>query len=149
MSKVELSNFEDTVNEIRDKIVPQIIRVDMLPGFTRPSLTQIEKHILKLSRNQPADDVTVILFAYGLILGETMIKTIEGSEWNYEAPSLEFLRIKLPISDANGDSISSIPIKRVIGLFNSKDIKNKGIVSYYDQINKTFLEHKKDLVKKE
>ncbi|MBR2246811.1 MAG: hypothetical protein IJ880_07305, partial [Bacilli bacterium] len=121
MSKVELSNFEDTVNEIRDKIVPQIIRVDMLPGFTRPSLTQIEKHILKLSRNQPADDVTVILFAYGLILGETMIKTIEGSEWNYEAPSLEFLRIKLPISDANGDSISSIPIKRVIGLFNSKD----------------------------
>lgn len=141
--KVPMEDYTEIVQEFKEKIVPQILKADMLPGHTRATLTQVEKHILKLPSSSPGDDLSTILFAYGVILGETLIKTVKGAEWAFEAPSLEYLRIKLPMKMDNGESLYAMPVKRVFALYQTKKVSQKGIIKYYDSLLK---ENKSSLI---
>ncbi|CDQ41917.1 hypothetical protein [Virgibacillus salexigens] len=132
---MQLDNFEKSVEEFREKVIPKIFKADLLPGYTRATLTQIEKHIVRISKKEVSENITTLLFAYGVIYAQTLSKTIKGARWDYKSISLETLRVRLPIKDNNGDSISVLPIKRVIELYKTKDLKLKGLVKQYDEIS--------------
>lgn len=129
-----LTDYEEVIHEIREKVVPQIFKKDLLPGYTRPTLAQIDKHIMSLLRNNVTEDTTVLLIAYGIILGETIIKDIEGAKWLYEAPDIQMVRVQLTDGE---DPIYALPIQRVVNLFKTKD-RSKSIVRYYDNIIKDY-----------
>jgi hypothetical protein len=127
-------NYEDVINEIREKVVPQIFKKDLLPGYTRPTLAQIDKHIMKLIRNKVTEETATLLTAYGIILGETIIKNVEGAKWLYEAPNIQMVRVQITEGE---DPISALPIYRVVNLFKTKD-RSKSIASYYDSVIREF-----------
>jgi hypothetical protein len=129
-----MTDYKEVIDEIREKVVPQIIKKDLLPGYTRPTLAQIEKHIMKLLRNKVTEETTTLLIAYGIILGETIIKNIEGAKWLYEAPNVQMVRVQVTEGE---DPIYALPIYRAVNLFKTKD-RSKSIVAYYDNILKNY-----------
>lgn len=130
-----MKNYQDMIEEFKEKIIPQIFKADLLPGYTRATITQIEKHIIGMSRQNKSDDIMTLLFAYSVILGETLIKNLDGAAWEYEAPSLEFMRIKLPYKDEDNETIYAMPVKRVFSLYLTKNTFEKSVVNYFDALS--------------
>lgn len=131
--KVELYNYEEQLNEFVNVVIPQIFKGDLLPGYTRASLIQIDKHIKKMVLPKEGDKSALLVAAYGIFLGELLVRTIEGAEWMYEAPDIQLVRVKLPVSD-DEESVYALPITRTFNYFISKNV-DKSILAYYDKLS--------------
>jgi hypothetical protein len=127
-----MNDYTEVIDEFRNTVIPQIFKKDFLPGYSRPTLIQLERNINRMIKNKADDNISLQLTAIAIILGELLVKTVEGIEWMYESPDLQMLRLKLPTAEGE-DSLYILPVTKVMNYFKTRS-SNDSIVRYYDSI---------------
>lgn len=130
--KQELIDFTVMFGEMKTYLNNDLISDLLIPGVTRPSLIQVEKHIHRMSRKKPTSLEIKELVASGILLGELIRNKIPEAKWNMEAPDFNMLRLEIK-DEETGASFSYLPIQKVFFYFQTKDMSHS-LVKFYDKI---------------
>lgn len=125
------STFDDMYKYMRNDLMSELL----IPGVTRPSLVQLEKHIVRMPRTSPSTDDMKVLVSAGILLGELIKNAIPEATWNLKATELFSIKIQI-VDEETKEPFNFLPVWRVIQFFQTKD-SSHGIVRYYDNVLKS------------